>query len=60
MKDQHPLKCIWRNGSTNKFTGKSEMPELCKMRKCKGEFRNWKEIKEFKCKLFREEVNHVV
>ena len=55
MKPQHPLRCVWRNGSTNE-QGYPDKPELCKMRKCRGEFRNAKELKQFKCLLFREEM----
>ena len=31
-----PAKCVWTLGSSSKITGKSEMPELCKEKKCDG------------------------
>lgn len=52
MKDQKPIKCSWRIGSTNPHTMRSEKPELCKMRGCEGEFRKWKDLKEFDCSAF--------
>jgi hypothetical protein len=57
MRDQRPIKCVWRVGSTNKDTMKCEPPELCKMRKCEGQFRKWKDVSEFKCKMFMEDIN---
>jgi hypothetical protein len=33
-----PLICAWRTGSTNKDTGKSEMPQPCQAIGCPGEF----------------------
>ncbi|MEM2948723.1 MAG: hypothetical protein QXG02_04320 [Candidatus Anstonellales archaeon] len=29
-------RCIWADASTNPRTGKAEMPEACKKRKCDG------------------------
>lgn len=58
MKSQFPIRCAWRNGSTDEH-GKPDKPNLCKMRKCPGEFRNWKELAEIKCKLFWEEKEEV-
>ena len=38
--------CVWKNSSSNKHTGKSEMPRLCKERGCKGEFHDVKPMCE--------------
>ena len=30
--------CVFKNGSTDRETGKSGLPEKCKAKGCKGEF----------------------
>jgi hypothetical protein len=32
--------CVWKVGSSNKFTGKSEQPISCQAIGCPGEFKN--------------------
>jgi hypothetical protein len=41
-------KCVWRKGSTDRNNMKSELPEPCKARKCKGEFPSRRKAKIWK------------
>jgi len=51
MKTQRPLKCRHRQKKDTPYP----RPLICKMLKCKGEFRNAKELSEVKCGLFWKE-----